>query len=185
MCGKSVEYVGYRIDLLTLVPAASEALAKQHLPVGTAWYVAKLSPDSQHEFLTRWVRGGFPTPRDAEAFAQARRQLEAAGSQDGMFPVDEPSPAEREALTARRRQVTTMVDRLASAGAILQELATADPAELARVLAGADGGVEAYRLRVDHLRQAASKAAANLRKASAIAAAVTVNDTRMTVQSAV
>jgi ParB/RepB/Spo0J family partition protein len=170
MCGKTVEYVGYRIDLLALTDACAEALNVGHLPVGTAWYVAKLTPAGQQRFLRKWVRGEFATARDAEAFVQACRSAEEH-TQGGFFQIEEMSPERREQVETQRRRVTSRIDRLAGAGQILQDLATTDPNELALVLAGLPGGVGGYRMRVDHLRDMASKAAATLRRAGAIAAA--------------
>jgi len=172
MSGKSVEYVGYRIDLLDLIGPAQEALNASHLPVGTAWYVARLSPAAQQRFLRKWVRGEFPTVRDAEAFAAACRTVEA-NPQDDLFAVETMTDERREQIVARRRQVTSRIDRLATAGEILADLAHADPAELALVLAGTPGGVPGHQMRVQHLRDAASKALATLRRASGLAAAAT------------
>jgi ParB/RepB/Spo0J family partition protein len=172
MCGRSVEYVGYRIDLLNLIAPAREALNRGHLLVGTAWYVAKLSAAGQQRFLSKLVRGDFPTARDAEAFAQACRVVED-NRQDGFFAVEEMTEERRAQVHQRRRQVTSKVDRLAGAGEILLELARTDPAELALLLEGLPGGVAGYRMRAEHLRDAAGKAVAILRKAAAIVAAAT------------
>ncbi|MFC4060194.1 ParB/RepB/Spo0J family partition protein [Planomonospora corallina] len=193
MCGKSEAYVGWRIDLLKLAVPVQEALIKGHLPVGLAWYVANLSADNQQRFLGRWTRGEFATTRDAEAFAQACRQAEeeraAQGSffvlaegveeaaravgargQDRLFgEVDLPSE-ERERIAAARKQLTGKIERLGTAGAILSELATTDPGELALLLAGAPGGIAAQKLRIEHLREVSMKAAKTLREAQAVAA---------------
>lgn len=173
--GKTIEYVTYRLGLLNLIPAAQEALNKGHLLVGTAWYVRLLSPAAQQRFLRKLVRGEFATPRDAEAFAQACRNAEQA-EQDGLFGATEVTEERREAITARRRQVTGKMDRLASAGQILADLAAMDVADLAEALAGAPGGVGAYLMRAEHLRDLAGKTAATLRKAKALAAAATPDD---------
>jgi hypothetical protein len=172
MCGRSPEYIGYRIDLLGLVPPAREALDKGHLPVGTAWYVCRLPADVQHRFLTKWARGEFPTARDAEAYAQACRTV---STQDTLLLLEEPSAADREQLAIRRRQVTTRIDQLGKAGEILSDLARMTPEELVKLLAGAPGGVDAYRTRIDHVRNVAAKAVTALRKASALAAAATLD----------
>lgn len=76
-CGVSASYVEWRIDLLGLIGPAREALDKGHLPVGLAWYVCRLSAEAQRSVLNKWVRGEFASYRDAEAFAQARRDIEA------------------------------------------------------------------------------------------------------------
>lgn len=192
MVGKSAAYVGWRIDLLGLVLPVQEALAKGHIPVGLAWYVANLAVDNQHRFLAKWTRGDFATTRDAEAFAQACRKVEqeqatqgsffvladgveeacrAAGAagQDGLFAALDLPEEERERITADRRKLVGKIERLGAAGAILAELATMDPGELALLLAGASGGIGAQRMRVDHLRDVSMKAVKNLRQAQAIA----------------
>lgn len=170
--GKSVEYVGFRIDLLGLIEPAQAALNAGHLPVGTSWYVAKLSPAGQQRFLTKYVRGEFPSIRDAEAFAQAVRNAEQ-NEQSGLFDAAEMSDEQRERIARERKRLTTKVDRLAAAGEVLAELASTPPDELAVILAGLPGGVGAYRMRAEHIRDAASKAVSTLRKAGAIAAAAT------------
>jgi ParB-like chromosome segregation protein Spo0J len=171
--GKSEPYIGWRIDLLGLIPDLQQLVAKGQLQVGVAWYVCRLDPDQQRRFLVRWGRGEFSSARDAEAYAKA---CKAAEDQGGFFELDEAqhSEEEREKVAATRRKVTSKIDRLASAGEILHELAQLDPVELAKALAGADGGVAAYKQRVDDLKSAASKLSGKLRKAQAIAASVTV-----------
>ncbi|MGW1989605.1 ParB/RepB/Spo0J family partition protein [Embleya sp. NPDC001921] len=189
MVGKSPAYVGWRIDLLDLCDQAQEALGKGHLPVGLSWYVSKLHCDNQRRFLTKWVRGEFKSPREAEAFVQAVRaeekRLSTQGAMfmlseetenarkttdEGLFPGATDLPSEqRERIVADRQRLTGKFDRLGGAGAILAELATADPEELALLLAGAAGGVPAYGLRIEHLRDVAVKAIKNLRDAQAIA----------------
>ncbi|WP_167493116.1 ParB/RepB/Spo0J family partition protein [Micromonospora ureilytica] len=171
--GKSVPYVGWRIDLLGLIDDAKQLVAKGQLQVGVAWYVCRLSADQQRRFLVKWARGEFSSARDAEAFAKA---CKAAEEQGGFFQLDEAehSEEEQEKVVEKRKKVVSKIDRLAAAGEILAELAQLDEVELAKLLAGADGGVAAYRQRVDHLRTAAGKVSAKLRKAQAIAASVTV-----------
>ncbi|QBI56826.1 ParB/RepB/Spo0J family partition protein [Streptomonospora litoralis] len=164
--GKTVAYITWRLPLLNLIGPAREALDKQHLPTGLAGYVCRLTSEGQRLVLNKWIKGEFTNFRDAEAFAQTRRELEDQGV---MFDVDEPSEEEKKQIRKRRAQVTSQVDRLASAGGILHELAQADPAELARVLTGAAGpGV--YQQRIAALREAAGKAESVLRKAAAMAA---------------
>jgi hypothetical protein len=143
------------------------------MQVGVAWYVCRLSPDQQHRFLVRWARGEFSSARDAEAFAKACKVVEEQGE---FFSLDEDEHDEdaQEKVIAERKKVVSKIDRLAAAGEILHELSLMDPVELARLLAGADGGVGAYRQRVDDLKSLAGKVSAKLRKAQAVAASVTV-----------
>ncbi|MEU4406240.1 ParB/RepB/Spo0J family partition protein [Streptosporangium sp. NPDC023963] len=193
VCGKSLNFVELRLDLLKLSPSAQEALLKGHIPVGLAWYVACISQDNQDRFLARFARGEFATIRDAEAFTQACRRAEEAQASQGSFFVlakdaveaaqaaagghqgdllgelDLPQ-GERERLAADRRQLLGKIERLGAAGAILAEIATMDPAELAMLLAGAPGGLPAQRMRIDHLKDQAAKAVTTLRQASAAAA---------------
>ncbi|WTW95426.1 ParB/RepB/Spo0J family partition protein [Streptomycetaceae bacterium NBC_01309] len=187
--GKSVAYVGWRIDLLKLCDSAREALAKGHLPVGLAWYVSLLNADNQMRFLVRHARGEFKSTRDAEAFAQAARDEERRMQEQGSFFVlAEDTPAadgkakqdvlpgsldmpveERERIVVERAKVVRKIERLGDAGAILADLAAMKPEELALLLAGTPGGVGAHRMRVEHLRDVALAAAKTLRSAQAIA----------------
>lgn len=191
MVSKSAAYVGWRIDLLRLCDSAREALEKGHLTVGLSWYVSLLSPANQMRFLARHARGEFKSVREAEAFAQAARTEEKRQEEQGSFFVlAEETPAapggsngqdaipgsldlpedERERITAERSKLTKKIDKLGDLGAILSELATANPEELALLLAGTPGGVPGHMLRIEHLREVALSATKTLRQAQAIAA---------------
>ncbi|MEH1014582.1 ParB/RepB/Spo0J family partition protein [Micromonospora sp. CPCC 206060] len=172
--GKTQPYIGWRIDLLGLIDDAKQLVAKGHLQVGVAWYVCKLSPDQQRRFLVKWARGEFSSARDAEAFAKACRDAEA---QIEILRLDSEEHDEeaQEELVKERKKVVSKIDRLSTAGTILHELAQMEPVELAKLLAGAEGGVAGYRQRVDDLKSLAGKVSAKLRKAQALAAAVTVD----------
>ncbi|WP_228994702.1 ParB/RepB/Spo0J family partition protein [Streptomyces sp. DH8] len=190
MVGKSAAYVGWRIDLLRLCDSAREALEKGHLTVGLSWYVSLLSTSNQMRFLARHARGEFKSTREAEAFAQAAREEEKRQEEQGSFFVlAEEAPAlpgrdtqdtipgsldlpegERERIASERSKLTKKIDRLGDLGAILSELATANPEELALLLAGTPGGVPGHMLRIEHLREVALSATKTLRQAQAIAA---------------
>ncbi|MFD3978291.1 ParB/RepB/Spo0J family partition protein [Streptomyces griseus] len=190
MVGKSPAYVGWRIDLLRLCASAREALEKGHLTVGLSWYVSLLSTNNQMRFLARHARGEFKSTREAEAFAQAAREEEKRQEEQGSFFVlAEEAPAlpgrdsqdaipgsldlpedERERITSERAKLTKKIDKLGDLGAILSELATANPEELALLLAGTPGGVPGHMLRIEHLREVALSATKTLRQAQAIAA---------------
>ncbi|MEU6595290.1 ParB/RepB/Spo0J family partition protein [Streptomyces sp. NPDC046881] len=186
MCGKSAAYVGWRIDLLRLCDEAQEALSKAHLPVGMAWYVSKLSCENQMRFLAKYARGHFANDRAAEEFVKAclaeekRREsqgsffvlagedAEADGSiQEAIPGAHDVTEDERERIMDERSKLTKKIDRLSTAGEILSELATADPEELALLLAGTPGGVSGHQMRMDHLAKLIGKVGANLRKAQA------------------
>ncbi|MGW2951543.1 ParB/RepB/Spo0J family partition protein [Streptomyces eurythermus] len=186
MCGKSAAYVGWRIDLLRLCDEAREALSKAHLPVGMAWYVSKLSCENQMRFLAKYARGHFANDRAAEEFVKAclaeekRREsqgsffvlagedTEADGSTQEAIPgAHDVTEEERERIMDERAKLTKKIDRLSTAGEILSELATADPEELALLLAGTPGGVPGHQMRMDHLAKLIGKVSTNLRKAQA------------------
>ncbi|WDZ83980.1 ParB/RepB/Spo0J family partition protein [Micromonospora cathayae] len=171
--GKSQPYIGWRIDLLGLIDDAKQLVAKGQLQVGVAWYVCRLSADQQRRFLVKWARGEFSSARDAEAFAKA---CKAAEEQVEFFKLDEAEHDEeaQEKVVQERKKVVSKIERLETAGKLLYELAQMDEKELAKLLAGAEGGVAAHRQRVDDLRSLAGKVATKLRKAQALAAAVTV-----------
>ncbi|MER6367394.1 ParB/RepB/Spo0J family partition protein [Streptomyces mirabilis] len=186
--GKSWNHVDNRLQLLKLVPAVQEALIKGHLPVGLAWYAAQISPANQNAFLARWSRGQFATIRDAEGFCQrVRAEEQDAASQSVMFVLaeDAPDPSEaddamfpelaeadidrRERIVSDRNKLVGKIGKLGAAGEILQEIASMDPDELALLLSGAHGGIPGNRMRIDHLRQVATKASQNLAKAATAA----------------
>ncbi len=189
LVGKSAAYVQWRIDLLNLCPEAQEALVKNQLPVGLAWYVGKLACDNQVRFLAKWVRGDFKSARDAEAFAQALHAEEKRQEEQGSFFVlsEEAAAArkdngmdalpgtldlpndERERIIADRAKLVGKIDKLGNAGEILSLLAATEPEELALLLAGTPGGIGGHRLRIKHLQDIAGKAMANLRKAEMVA----------------
>ncbi|MFI5629189.1 ParB/RepB/Spo0J family partition protein [Streptomyces sp. NPDC051664] len=189
VCGKSPAYVGWRMDLLRLCEPAQEAVAKGHLSLNLAWYASQLSCDNQLRFLAKYARGAFNSDRDAEAFVKAARIEEERRESQGSFfvladetpakpgDVQEPLPGahdvpeeERERIIADRTKLTKKIDKLSTAGEILSELATADPEELALLLAGVAGGVGAHQHRIEHLRSLTTKVIKNLRDAQAIAA---------------
>ncbi|WP_228980159.1 ParB/RepB/Spo0J family partition protein [Streptomyces sp. DH12] len=185
--GKSWNYVDCRLQLLKLVPAVREALLKGHIPVGLAWYAAQISPANQNAFIARWSRGQFNTIRDAEMFCQkVRSEEEQAATQsvmfvlaeeaptpgkagDSMFPELEADVDRREKIISDRAKLVGKIGKLGAAGEILQEIASMDPDELAILLSGAHGGIPGNRMRIDHLRQVATKAAQNLAKAATAA----------------
>ncbi|MFD5788610.1 ParB/RepB/Spo0J family partition protein [Streptomyces sp. NPDC127037] len=188
MCGKSPAYIGWRIDLLKLCDSAQDALGKGHLGVNLAWYAAQLSPQNQMRFLSRYTQGGFNSDREAEAFVKACRAEEERREQQGSFFVladetpakkgdvqesiygDHEDPqGERERIIAERQVLTKKIERLAGAGEILADLATMDPEELALLLAGSAGGVDAHSKRIAHLRKLTTQVIGNLTKAQAIA----------------
>ncbi|MGY3199734.1 ParB/RepB/Spo0J family partition protein [Streptomyces sp. TE5632] len=186
--GKSFNFVDLRLALLKLVPAVQEALLKGHVPVGLAWYAAQISPANQNAFIARWSRGQFSTIRDAEGFCQrVRSEEQEAASQSVMFVLAEEAPdpgkvddsmfpelAEadidrRERIVSDRNKLVSKIGKLGAAGEILLEIASMDPDELALLLAGAHGGIPGNRMRIDHLRQVATKASQNLAKAATAA----------------
>lgn len=171
--GKSVPYVGWRIDLLGLIDDAKKLVGDGQLQVGVAWYVCRLHFDQQRRFLVRWARGEFSSARDAEAFAKA---CKAAEEQAEFFQLDKGRHDEegQAEVAESRRKVVSKIERLEAAGKILHELAQMAVEDLARLLAGAEGGVAGHRQRVDDLRSLAGKVSGKLRKAQALAAAVTV-----------
>ena len=172
--GKSAAYVGWRIDLLTLVPEAQDAVNKRILPINTAWYICQLAPETQRVFLKKWAHGDFPSAREAEAFAKARKAIEDQGELFTPALEAQLTEEQREQVTRARKKLVGDLDKLSMVGELLLTLANADPAELARLLAGADGGVGAYLARMEHLCAVTGKAAGVLRKAKAIAAATTL-----------
>ncbi|GGQ50007.1 hypothetical protein GCM10010250_22010 [Streptomyces althioticus] len=185
--GKSWNYIDLRLSLLKLVPAVQEALLKGHLPVGLAWYASQISPANQNAFIARWTRGQFNSPREAEMFCtRVRNEEQEAASQSVMFVLAEDAPQaskvddsmfpelavdvdRREQIVADRAKLVGKIGKLGAAGEILQEIADMDPDELALLLSGAHGGIPGNRMRIDHLRQVATKAAANLAKAATAA----------------
>lgn len=185
--GKSWNYIDLRLSLLKLVPAVQEALLKGHLPVGLAWYASQISPANQNAFIARWTRGQFNSSREAEMFCtRVRNEEQEAASQSVMFVLAEDAPGadkadesmfpelavdvdKREQIVADRKKLVGKIGRLEDAGKLLQEIADMDPDTLALLLSGAHGGIPGNRMRIDHLRQVATKASQNLAKAATAA----------------
>lgn len=187
--GKSWNHVDNRLQLLRLTPAVQEALLKGHLPVGLAWYAAQISPANQNAFIARWSRGQFNSPREAEQFCQRVRneETEAANQSvmfilaeeapepgktapEGFFPELEVNVARREQIVTDRQKLVGKIGKLSVAGEILAEIAAMDVDELAILLSGAHGGIPGNRMRIDHLKDVASKASLNIAKAATAAA---------------
>lgn len=187
--GKSWNHVDNRLQLLKLAPGLREALLKGHLPVGLAWYAAQISPANQNAFIARWSRGQFNSPREAEQFCtRVRNEETEAANQSVMFILAEEAPEpgktapegffpELEVDVARREQIVTdraklvgKIGKLSTAGEILAEIAAMDVDELAIILSGAHGGIPGNRMRIDHLKDVASKASLNISKAASAAA---------------
>jgi ParB family transcriptional regulator, chromosome partitioning protein len=191
MCGKSAAFVTSRLDLLALVPAMQEAVMKGHIGAGLAQAVAALSPDNQHQFLTRHTRGQFLNGRDATAFAKRLAAAEREHAEQGGFFVMADPPAapagaktaatarqlpvldlpdvERDRIATDRGKLLRKIDKLGDAGATLSEIAGMHADELSILLDGAPGGIDATYRRLELLRTAAWKAMANLREARAAA----------------
>ncbi|BBA98334.1 hypothetical protein RVR_4474 [Actinacidiphila reveromycinica] len=187
--GRSWNYIDLRLSLLKLTPVVQEALLKGHLPVGLAWYVAQISTANQNAFIARWSRGQFNSPREAEQFCTRVRneETEAANQSvmfiladepkepgtagaEGFFPEMEVDVARREQIVADRQKLVGKIGKLSTAGEILSEIATMDVDELAILLSGAHGGIPGNRMRIDHLKDVASKASLNIAKAATAAA---------------
>lgn len=86
-----------------------------------------------------------------------------------MFPELAVDVDKREQIVADRKKLVGKIGRLEDAGKILQEIADLDPDTLALLLSGAHGGIPGNKMRIDHLRQVATKAAQNLAKAATAA----------------
>ncbi|MEU8836598.1 hypothetical protein [Streptomyces sp900116325] len=79
--GKGTQQVVGRLDLFDLAESGLKALAAGTLPVGLAWYIAKVSPESQALLLGGWERGNFTGARHAEAYARSVRAAEEQRTQ--------------------------------------------------------------------------------------------------------
>ncbi|MFF0092712.1 hypothetical protein ACFYSF_22505 [Streptomyces canus] len=78
LAGSSWNRVDLRLCLLDLADNCKSALEEGALPVGLAWYVARLSEPNQQLMLNRWVRGDFKNARHAERYASAIHEDEQA-----------------------------------------------------------------------------------------------------------
>lgn len=77
LTGRTWNHIDLRLSLLDLSEAGQQALDAGTLPVGLAWYVAKLSAPAQRLMLTRWERGDFSDAHEASDVASAIRRDEA------------------------------------------------------------------------------------------------------------
>ncbi|MFF4292121.1 hypothetical protein ACFY0N_00525 [Streptomyces vinaceus] len=80
---KHVPAITERIALLDLTAANQARVADGTLPVGLAWYIARLSRDGQGYMTVRWTRGEFTDIRDAELAARALFVEETAAEYAG------------------------------------------------------------------------------------------------------
>ncbi|MFF5968236.1 hypothetical protein ACFY64_31835 [Streptomyces collinus] len=71
LAGSNWNRVDLRLRLLDLADNCKTALEEGLLPIGLAWYVARLSAPNQQLMLNRWLRGDFDGAREAERFASA------------------------------------------------------------------------------------------------------------------
>ena len=58
-------------SLLNLTELGKRAMDEELLPVGLAWYIARLSEPNQQLMLNRWLRGDFESVCHAERYASA------------------------------------------------------------------------------------------------------------------
>ncbi|KPI33301.1 hypothetical protein OV450_1389 [Actinobacteria bacterium OV450] len=80
MAGKEhVPAITERIALLNLTEANQRRIENGTLPVGLAWYIARLDRDGQGYMTVRWLRGEFTDARDAELTAR-RLHIEQAAA---------------------------------------------------------------------------------------------------------
>lgn len=69
MAGKTPMKITIRMELLALGEAGQGALDGGTIPVGLAWYIARLSAANQRVMLTRWARGDFADAHEASDVA--------------------------------------------------------------------------------------------------------------------
>ncbi|MDX3345917.1 hypothetical protein PV387_03555 [Streptomyces sp. ME02-6987-2C] len=68
--GCQITFIRWRIELLDLIADGQDALRRERLPVGLAWYIARLSEESQHHMLDRWLAGDFFDALSAQSCAR-------------------------------------------------------------------------------------------------------------------
>jgi len=71
MASKTPMKITIRMELLALGEAGQAALDSGTIPVGLAWYIARLSAPNQQLVLTRWTRGDYADAHEASDAAVA------------------------------------------------------------------------------------------------------------------
>ncbi|MBC9717870.1 ParB/RepB/Spo0J family partition protein [Streptomyces sp. TRM66268-LWL] len=165
MFGKTADYVRWRMDLLNLTTDIAELVAEGKIKPDFAWHLSRLTPANQKAAVTRYMKGDFKSETDASTFAQAMRMKE---KQEGFFSDKELSEKEKEEKAKARSQAKTKVDHVERAGALLQELASKTPSELAELF---EGEVGKHLEAVERVRKAAAESVKKLRKAKAMSEA--------------
>ncbi|CAL9536654.1 hypothetical protein [Streptomyces sp. enrichment culture] len=69
LAGSNWNRVDLRLALLNLADNCMNALEQGLMPVGLAWYVARLSAPNQQLMLNRWLRGDFKNSIEASRVA--------------------------------------------------------------------------------------------------------------------
>lgn len=120
--GVRVSRVGWRLDLLRLIPEAQRLVDHGQITVSAGWQMHPLDDHRQRLALRAYGQGGLT----AEQFADVCSRLLDEQSQDSMFDADDFLRVEEYVLEAQQRRLglkgmTTLAGRLAKA------LADADP----------------------------------------------------------
>jgi ParB family chromosome partitioning protein len=170
--GRRPERVTERIELLRLKPQWLDALAKGHVKPSIAWYTSRLTGANQDAVMQRYLRGEFVKEEDAKSYARA---LFDGEQQMGMW-ADDLTPEEKDEIRATRKKVTTQIEKLSGAHQVLIDIGQLDVNDVAAALAGADGGVGAYLLRIDHMLDSCRKVRTLLRNAQGVAKATELRE---------
>lgn len=169
--GKTTWHVELRLRFLKLTPEAQEALIKGHIGRDYATYLTPLNADNQSVALARYVRGDFTDTRAAVAFVQALAAAESAGP--GFFEMGQEaglSDDEKAEKAREKKKARAQIDDAERATALLQELASKTPTELAELFAGE---VRSQIDKLDRLNKAVNAAKLKMRKALGVSEART------------
>ena len=162
--GRPGDQIQWRIDLLRLRPDAQQLVERGQIGAKLGWWLSELSPIGQQAVLAKWGKGEFRDDHEATAFAKAVGQKER-NVQDGFWP-DPHTEEEKAELRQRRRKTLSSLERLDTAGAVLDEIGRTPPAELAQAI---QGEVGPWADRLDELFRVMQKARKAMRDAVAIA----------------
>jgi ParB family chromosome partitioning protein len=165
--GKRASTVRERLTLTTLEPHIADLIDTGVVGPALGYKLSWLQGGNRRQIAQRLARGEV----DHQAACDLADATYEAEQQTGFFDVEEPTEEERLAHQRAARQARSLVDQIERLSALLGDLATADPADLAAAL-GADVGARLDS--VDRIGRQVSSATRNLRKAKAIAEARTL-----------
>lgn len=163
--GKTTQYVNLRLALLNLTEEVQQHVNSGAIGTQAAVQIASLTPGNQAAVMKKWAKGAFAGDNELVHFAYALGQQQ---NQTFALIVEDLSEEEREKRQRERTATRNKLDAVERVRGLLEELAKADPMQLAQAL---ESEVGARLEQMDRVADAVQKARFNLRQAKAHAEA--------------